>query len=76
GMKKYNRILMVMVVGYALMVASDYALSFLKMPGLLLALLIGHGTLLFLYLYDILREYRAEKMIAFDFLNRRNVFLS
>lgn len=76
GMKKYNRILMVMVVGYALMVASAYALSFLKMPGLLLALLIGHGSLLFLYLYDILREYRAEKMIAFDFLNRRNVFLS
>jgi uncharacterized membrane protein len=76
GMKKYNRILLVMVVGYALMVASAWLLSFLKMPGLLLALLIGHGSLLFLYLYDILREYRAEKMIAFDFLNRRNVFLS
>jgi uncharacterized membrane protein len=76
GMKKYNRILLVMVVGYSLMVASAYLLSFLKMPGLLLALLIGHGSLLFLYLYDILREYRAEKMIAFDFLNRRNVFLS
>jgi uncharacterized membrane protein len=76
GMKAYNRILLVMLVGYTLMVASAYVLSFLQMPGLLLALLIGHSTLLFLFLYDILREYRAEKLIAFDFLDRRNVFLS
>lgn len=76
GMKAYNRILLVMVVGYSLMVASAYMLSFLQMPGLLLALLIGHGTLLFLFLYDILHEYRAEKLIAFDFLKRRQVFLS
>lgn len=76
GMKKYNRIIMVMLVGYSLMVLSAYLLSFLQMPGLLVALLIGHSTLLFLYLYDILREYRAEKLIAFDFLDRRKVFLS
>ena len=76
GMKRYNRILIVMLVGYSLMVLSAYLLSFLQMPGLLLALLLGHSTLLFLYLYDILREYRAEKLIAFDFLDRRNVFLS
>ena len=76
GMKAYNRILLVMLVGYTLMVVSAYLLSFLQMPGLLLALLIGHSTLLFLFLYDILREYRAEKLIAFDFLERRQVFLS
>ncbi|WP_095077315.1 exopolysaccharide Pel transporter PelG [Pseudomonas sp. Irchel s3h17] len=76
GMKAYNRILLVMLVGYSLMVASAYALSFLQLPGLLLALLIGHSALLFLYLYDILREYQAEKLIAFDFLDRRQVFVS
>ena len=76
GMKAYNRILLVMAVGYSLMVISAYLLSFLQMPGLLLALLIGHGTLLFVFLYDILREYRAEQLIAFDFLERRQVFLS
>ena len=76
GMKAYNRILLVMLVGYTLMVASAYLLSFLQMPGLLLALLIGHSTLLFLFLYDILREYQADKLIAFDFLKRRQVFLS
>ena len=76
GMKAYNRILLVMLVGYALMVLSAYLLSFMGINGLLLALLIGHGTLLFLYLYDILREYRADTLVAFDFLDRRQVFTS
>jgi uncharacterized membrane protein len=76
GMKAYNRILLVMLVGYTLMVISAYLLSFLGIAGLLLALLIGHSTLLFLFLYDILREYRAEKLVAFDFLDRRHVFTS
>ncbi len=76
GMKAYNRILLVMAVGYSLMVASAYVLSVLQMPGLLLALLIGHSTLLFVFLYDVLREYRAEHLIAFDFLDNRQVFVS
>jgi polysaccharide biosynthesis protein PelG len=76
GMKAYNRILLVMLVGYALMVLSAWLLSFMGINGLLLALLIGHGALLFLYLYDILREYRADTLVAFDFLDRRQVFTS
>lgn len=76
GMKAYNRILLVMLVGYALMVGSAFFLRHLQMEGLLLALLLGHSTLLFLFLFDILREYRAEKLVAFDFLDRRQVFLS
>ncbi|NWB83907.1 MULTISPECIES: exopolysaccharide Pel transporter PelG [Pseudomonas] len=76
GMKAYNRILVVMLAGYALMVGSAFFLRYLGMEGLLLALLLGHSTLLFLFLYDILREYRAEKLVAFDFLDRRQVFVS
>ncbi|WP_248803099.1 exopolysaccharide Pel transporter PelG [Pseudomonas sp. MWU13-2100] len=76
GMKAYNRILLVMLVGYALMVGSAFFLRHMGMEGLLLALLLGHSTLLFLFLYDILREYRAEKLVAFDFLDRRQVFVS
>ena len=76
GMKAYNRILLVMLVGYALMVLSAWLLSFMGINGLLLALLIAHGALLFLYLYDILREYRADTLVAFDFLDRRQVFSS
>ncbi|CAD5108744.1 exopolysaccharide Pel transporter PelG [Zestomonas carbonaria] len=76
GMKAYKRILAVMFVGYALMVASAYLLRFLKMEGLLLGLLIGHSSLLFIFLFDILREYPADRMVAFDFLDRRQVFVS
>ncbi|MCE4052904.1 exopolysaccharide Pel transporter PelG [Pseudomonas sp. Au-Pse12] len=76
GMKAYNRILLVMLVGYGLMVGSAFFLRHMGMEGLLLALLLGHSTLLFLFLYDILREYRAEKLVAFDFLDRRQVFVS
>ncbi|MCW2271303.1 hypothetical protein D3C77_00160 [compost metagenome] len=76
GMKAYNRILLVMLLGYSLMVGSAFVLRYLQMEGLLLALLLGHSTLLFLFLFDILREYRAEKLVAFDFLDRRKVFIS
>lgn len=74
GMKAYNRILGVMFLGYALMVASAYLLRFLNIDGLLLGLLIGHSSLLFIFLFDILREYPAERLVAFDFLKRRHVF--
>src|SRR5690606_21202010 len=76
GMKAYNRILLVMLGGYSLMVASAFLLRHWGMEGLLLALLIGHASLLFMFLYDILREYGSDRLIAFDFLDRRKVFLS
>ena len=76
GMKAYNRILLVMLAGYTLMVVSALLLRYWKMEGLLLALLIGHASLLFMFLYNILREYRSDRLIAFDFLDRRKVFLS
>ena len=76
GMKAYNRILLVMLGGYACMIASAYFLRMVGMEGLLLALLIGHAVLLFVFLFDILREYPADRLIAFDFLDRGKVFIS
>lgn len=76
GMKAYNRILLVMLLGYSCMIISAYFMRNLGMEGLLLALLIGHATLLFVFMFDIVREYHSEKLIAFDFLDRRKVFLS
>jgi uncharacterized membrane protein len=76
GMKQYNRILLTMLGGYSLMVVSSFLLRPWGLNGLLFALLLGHATLLFVFLFDILREYRAEKLIAFDFLDRKQVFLS
>ncbi|BAP77898.1 polysaccharide exporter PST family PelG [Pseudomonas sp. MT-1] len=76
GMKAYNRILLVMVVGYSVMVLCSYLLRFLKLEGLLLGLLIGHASLFFMFLFDILREYPARQLVAFDFFKRKQVYVS
>lgn len=76
GMKAYNRILLVMFSGYALMIASAYFLRHFGIEGLLLALLVGHAILLFIFLFDIVRQYPADRLVAFDFLQRRHVFIS
>ncbi|UNG18365.1 exopolysaccharide Pel transporter PelG [Stutzerimonas zhaodongensis] len=76
GMKAYNRILLVMVVGYSVMVLCSFLLRFLKLEGLLLGLLIGHASLFFMFLFDILREYPARQLVAFDFFKRKQVYVS
>ena len=76
GMKAYNRILLVMVVGYSVMVLCLFLLRFLKLEGLLLGLLIGHASLFFMFLFDILREYPARQLVAFDFFKRKQVYVS
>lgn len=76
GMKAYNRILLVMLVGYGLMIGSAWFLRHYDTEGLLLSLLIGHSCLLFVYLNDILREYPAERLVRFDFLRKGQGFVS
>ncbi|MGV8664158.1 exopolysaccharide Pel transporter PelG, partial [Pseudomonas aeruginosa] len=56
--------------------ACAYLLRFMQMYGLLLALLIGHASLLFVFLSDFLRESPARRMVAFDLLDGRQVFVS
>ncbi len=46
GMKAYNRILLIMIAGYLLMIGSALVLRTWQLDGLLLALLIGHSSLL------------------------------
>lgn len=76
GMKAYNRILLTMLVGYAVMIGSGFLLRDYNLEGLLLALLIGHASLVFMFLYEILREYPAERLVSFDFLSGKQVFIS
>ncbi|MFT0213302.1 exopolysaccharide Pel transporter PelG [Pseudomonas sp. F1_0610] len=76
GMKAYNRILLTMLIGYSLMIAASFILSRWKIYGLLTSLLIGHAVLLFLFLAEILRSHPSQKLIAFDFLKRKKIFLS
>ncbi|MDP3848677.1 MAG: exopolysaccharide Pel transporter PelG [Pseudomonas sp.] len=76
GMKAYNRILITMLIGYSVMVGSALLLRQFDLPGLLLALLIGHASLLFMFLFEILREYPTERFVSFDFLERKKIFIS
>lgn len=76
GMKAYNRILLTMLIGYCVMIAASFVLSRWKIYGLLTALLIGHAALLFMFLAEILRHHPAQRLISFDFLKRKKIFLS
>jgi uncharacterized membrane protein len=76
GMKAYNRILITMLIGYLIMVGSALLLRQFDLPGLLLALLVGHSSLLFMFLFEILREYPTERLVSFDFLKRKKIFIS
>jgi uncharacterized membrane protein len=58
------------------MVLCSFLLRFLKLDGLLLGLLIGHASLFFMFLFDILREYPAKQLVAFDFFKRKQVYVS
>jgi uncharacterized membrane protein len=76
GMKAYNRILITMLIGYSIMVGSALLLRQFDLLGLLLALLVGHSSLLFMFLFEILREYPTEHFVSFDFLKRKQIFIS
>ncbi len=76
GMKAFKRIVNVMAVGYTLFVVLAYQLASLGINGLMLAFFISQCVLLFSFLYFIMREFPANKLIAFDFLHKKNTFYS
>lgn len=76
GMKAYNRILGIMAIGYALMVAAAHLLGGSGLNGLLTAFLFGHCVLLFAFLTEIVRDFPAPRFQEFGFLNRRKIYPS
>jgi uncharacterized membrane protein len=76
GMKEYNRILLTMLCGYLCMIVAAYFLRHFHLEGLLWSLLLGHGVLLFVFMFFVLREFPSTRLLAFDFLDRRQVFIS
>lgn len=76
SMKDYLRILGIFFIGYAVTVTGALLLRPFGLEGLLMGFLWGHATLFFLMLALLLRHYPGERLIAFDFLQRRQVFYS
>jgi uncharacterized membrane protein len=78
SMKTYLLIVGLFFVGYAIAVISALTLSSMGygLDGLLLGVLCGHSFLLFSFLFVIIREYPGERLVAFDFMKRGQVFVS
>lgn len=76
GIRAYRRILRAFAAGYAVTVGAALLLRPFGMPGLLTGFFIGQVLLLFLLFVLVLREYPGERLVAFDFLDRRKVFVS
>lgn len=76
GMKAYNRILLIMFLGYATMVVASAFLRHYDKEGLLLGFLLGHTLLLYCFVIEIIRQFPVKKWFAFDFLNRELIYIS
>ncbi|VAX12224.1 Pellicle/biofilm biosynthesis inner membrane protein PelG, MATE family transporter [hydrothermal vent metagenome] len=78
SMKAYRLIVGLFFAGYSIAVLSALALSLLGfgMDGLLFGVLVGHSFLLFSFLFIIVQAYPGEQLIAFDFLKKKQIFIS
>jgi len=76
SMKRYVTILMIFLVGYSASVILSNYLSIFNKEGLLFSVLIGHSILLFSFLFIIIRNYPGSEFIRFDFLKKKQVFIS
>lgn len=76
GMKEYNRILVTMLGGYLSMIFAAYYLRHHSLEGLLWSLLIGHGILLFVFMYFVIRQFPSDRLVSYDFLKKNQVFIS
>ena len=75
GLKRYRSVLGAFGIGYAFIVTSALALSRFGLAGYLTGFLLGHGLMLFGMLGLVLREYPSQRLLALDFLDRRQVHL-
>jgi len=76
GMKAYRLILSVFFIGYSTTVIASIALEIFGLNGLLAGFLIGQTILLFLMLSMVIYEYPGKQLISFDFLNKKQIFIS
>jgi len=74
GLKRFKLILCAFAAGYGATVGLSILLMEYGLAGLLLGLLMGHALLLFLMLGVVLPHYPVRKMLAMNFLERRQIF--
>lgn len=73
GMKAYRRILVVFAVGYGVTSMAALALASFGLVGYLAGFCVGQALMLFSMLLEVLRQYPSERLLAWEFLDRRKV---
>lgn len=76
GIKEYYRIFFTMAVSYGLMVTLCITLPNFGLLGLILIFSSCQALLTFALLYHIIRSFPAKRLVMFEFLNRKKVFVS
>lgn len=76
GMKEYYRIFFTMAASYGLMVILSYFLPSHGLLGLMLIFTFCQAILTFTFLFYVIRDFPADRLISFEFLNNKRVFYS
>ncbi len=76
GMKQYYRIVLTLCGGYTTMVLGSWLLPPFGLLGLLITFAACQGLITFVLLFFVLRNYSANDLISFEFLNRKKAFYS
>jgi polysaccharide biosynthesis protein PelG len=76
GLKEYRRVMGSFLAGYLVSFGAALALRPFGLPGLLGGFLAGQLLLLFLMLALVVVRYPSDRLVSFDFLDRRRAYLS
>ncbi len=76
GMKEYYRIFFTMALGYGLMVLLSYFLPSNGLLGLLLIFTVCQALITFTFLFFVIRDYPADRLVSFSFLDPSKAFYS
>lgn len=76
GIKEYYRIFITMTASYGLMVTLCFTLPSYGLPGLLMIFTACQALLTFVFLYHVIRDFPANRLVMFEFLNPKKVFVS
>ncbi|KLV05385.1 histidine kinase [Photobacterium aquae] len=76
GMKEYYRIFFTMMLSYGLMVTLSIFLPPFGLLGLMLIFTSCQALMTFAFLFHIIRDFPAERLVSFEFLNFKKTFFS
>lgn len=76
GMKLYYRIFFTLFGGYGLMILSSIFLPPSSLLGFLLIFGVCQAIITFIFLFFVLRYYPSDRLVSFEFLNHKKIFIS